>query len=58
MNIQNDELGVLYFIDEFLTIFNSIKSKDMDLEDFEAIKNGQKLINKIQNTSLIILNIH
>lgn len=37
MNIQNDELGVLYFIDEFLTLFNSIKSKDMDLEDFEAI---------------------
>ena len=37
MNINNDEFGVLYFIDEFLTIFNSIKSKDMDLEDFEAI---------------------
>lgn len=37
MNIQNEELGVLYFIDEFLTIFNSIKSKDMDLDDFEAI---------------------
>lgn len=36
-NLQNDELGVIYFIDEFLTLFNSIKSKDMDLEDFEAI---------------------
>lgn len=37
MNVQNEELGVLYFIDEFLTLYNSIKSKDMDLEDFEAI---------------------
>lgn len=36
-NLQNDELGIIYFIDEFLTLFNSIKSKDLDLEDFEAI---------------------
>ncbi len=36
-DLYNDEYGVIYFIDEFLTIYNSIKSKDMDLEDFEAI---------------------
>lgn len=36
-NLYNDEYGVIYFIDEFLTLYNSIKSKDMDLEDFEAI---------------------
>lgn len=36
-NLYNDEFGVIYFIDEFLTLYNSIKSKDMDLEDFEAI---------------------
>ena len=36
-DLYNDEYGVIYFIDEFLTLYNSIKSKDMDLEDFEAI---------------------
>ena len=36
-NLYNDEYGVISFIEEFLTLYTSIKSKDMSLEDFESI---------------------
>ena len=45
---------IIYFIDEFLTLFNSIKSRDMDLEDFEAICQLRKQHKKI----VVLLYIH
>lgn len=51
--INNDEYGVIYFIDEIQLLFNSLESKQMDLNLFTTICQQRKQRKHIVGTSQV-----
>lgn len=54
-NIQNDEFGVIYLIDEMHLIFNSLESKQIPIEVFATISQQRKQRKCIVGTSQLFL---
>lgn len=52
-NIENEELGVLYFIDEIHLEFNSLESKNIDIEVMIEISQQRKQRKHIVGTSQV-----
>lgn len=52
-SINNDEYGVIYFIDEIQLLFNSLESKQMDLNLFTTICQQRKKRKHIVGTSQV-----